>query len=746
MLSSNVDNVSRGGPATPCQRSVPGFYGFSLRAKFVLAIVLVTTGLTGGALLIIRDRVTRHVHQQVDRDLNNSSEYLRSFEKRRDDLIERTVNLVADTPLLKALMTTRDAATIQDGTSRIADASGADLFVVSDPSGKSLGLHGRSLKANAETVSKPLDVALTTGRQRDWWLVNGKLYEVVVTPIYVGEGRERVDVGFLAWGLELDSRFVREIATLTDSEVVIRYNETDVVSTTNLAVDKVTRAGVHEMNVGNERYLAREVAFGEEPDSPVLVLLKSYDKATEFIVRLNWIVIAIGIFAILVGAGLAFIISDRFTMPMRELLTGVQALEEGEFEYPLHPRGHDESGQLTAAFARMRETLKTTQEQLLRSARMEALGRLAGGVAHDFNNIITIISGYGELALDQTANNPELKSYVEEIRKAGTRATGLTRQLLAFSRKQILQPQPLDLNSVLTNINKMLRVLIGEDVHLVLSLSARVPAIMADPGQIEQVVMNLAANARDAMPSGGTLTVATNICSAADVPIAASDRTSDGYVVFSVSDTGTGMNAETVKHIFEPFFTTKAAGRGTGLGLATVYGIVQQSGGTIDVQSEPGKGTTFRIFLPAVEKRAAFAAEGLHETYRAVGTGVVLIVEDEEPVRRLAITGLADRGYTVLSASNGREALRVIESQTRNIDLVVTDVIMPEMGGRDLFKALQKAYPHIKVLFVSGYTDRSLNELGVELETSLLPKPFTPQTLAQKVKEMLDRGAHAVVS
>src|SRR3569833_1242975 len=209
-------------------------------------------------------------------------------------------------------MTTRDAPTIQDGTSRIAEASGADLFVVSDPTGQILGLHGKSLTPSAALVAKPLDATLQEGRQRDWWLVNGKLYEVVVTPIYVGAGSDRVDVGILAWGLELDSRFVREIATLTDSEVVIRYNVTDVVSTTKLAVDKMPHAGVHDMKVGNERYLVREVAFGEDAGSPVLLLLKSYDKATEFIVRLNWILVSIGIFAILVGAGLALIISDRF--------------------------------------------------------------------------------------------------------------------------------------------------------------------------------------------------------------------------------------------------------------------------------------------------------------------------------------------------------------------------------------------------------------------------------------------------
>jgi signal transduction histidine kinase len=726
--------------------SAPAFGGFSLRAKFLLAMVLVTSGLTLCALLIIRAQVMKHVQEQVQRDLNNSSEYLQNFERRRTDLAERMVVVLADTPLLKALLTTHDAATVQDGTKRIAELSGAQLFVASDPSGKILAMHGVTASSDRQAIATQLASSLQSGHQRDWWLVDGKLFEVFFNPVSSGAEANSLDVGIIACGFEIDRPLVSEIANLAGSEIVVSYKGAVVASTlrgtaiSQAEMEKLRRPGVQDAMLGNERFLSRKVGLDSDAGGPVLLLLKSYDKATAFLVQLNWIVISIGLLAVVVGAAIAYIISYRFTMPLRELLTGVQALEEGKYDYPLHPRGNDESGQLTTAFANMREALMKSQEQLLRSARMEALGRLAGGVAHDFNNIITIIGGYGELALDKCSGDAKLTGYIQEIRKAGERATGLTRQLLAFSRKQVLQPQPLDLNSVLANINKMLRVLVGEDVQLVLSQAAHIPTVMADPGQVEQVVMNLAANARDAMPGGGTLTLTTGVARGEEVPVPKGEPVAESYVVLSMSDTGTGMSPETIKHIFEPFFTTKAPGKGTGLGLATVYGIVRQSGGCVEVLSEMGKGTCFKIYLPAVDKKVAAAGELPQESPKAIGRGVILVVEDEEPVRRLAVAGLQDRGYTVLSAANGREAIRVIAVQKQTIDLVVSDVIMPEMGGRELFETVKKVYPDIKVLFISGYTDRSLAELGVEMETSLLSKPFTPQSLSHKVAEVLAKA------
>ena len=722
--------------------------GTTLRAKFMLAMVMVTAGLTIGALFIVRDRVSRHIQLQVRRDLESSSDYLKTFERRRTELTERMAVFVADTPLLKALMTTRDPATVQDGTEAISRIAGAQLFVVSEPGGRIMAMHGLPGSARP-SLQTSLESSLQAGRHRDWWLVNGRLYDVILTAVSSGAGTDSVEVGTLACGFEVDPSFAKQVATLADGEVIISYRDTPIVSTMaadvvlNLDLARTRNGGIHDVQLQGERFLVADVPLAEGGGSgPVLVLLKSYDKATSFLSDLNWVVISIGLLAIVSGVALAFFISHRFTSPLRELLTGVQALETGQYDYPLHPAGHDEAAQLTHAFAHMRDALHKSQEQLLRSARMEALGRLAGGVAHDFNNIITIISGYGELALDRSTNDPQLTSYVHEIRKAGERATGLTRQLLAFSRKQALQPQPLDLNSILGNINKMLRVLVGEDVQLVFSQAAKLPTVMADPGQIEQVIMNLAANARDAMPGGGALTLSTSLATADTLNVPAGEQSVESYVVLAVTDTGTGMSPDTVKNIFEPFYTTKAPGKGTGLGLATVYGIVRQSGGFLDVQSELGQGTTFRVCLPAVQREA----RQLHDCHvvvpRKLASGVILVVEDEEPVRRLAVAGLQESGYEVVAAANGREALELLARRDR-VDLVVTDVIMPQMGGRELFDELRRHYPATNVLFMSGYTDRSLEELGLELETSLLQKPFTPHSLAAKVAEVLGNKSTA---
>ena len=456
-----------------------------------------------------------------------------------------------------------------------------------------MAVHSASPHDRAD-IAGVLKTTLQSGAKRDWWLVDGHLYDVVLTPISSGSGSEALDIGVMVCGFEVDPILVHEIANLTDAEVVVSYKSQILISTLPSAADslplrKLQDGKVHHVQLSNERFLLTGVRFGAEQTSPLLILLKSYDRATAFLTVLNWIVISIGSLAVIVGMGLAYFISNRFTMPLRELLHGVKALQDGKFDYPLRADGNDEAAQLTDAFAQMRTALHESQEQLLRSTRMEALGRLAGGVAHDFNNIITIISGYGELALDRTKDDPKLTSFVQEIRKAGDRASGLTRQLLAFSRKQVLQPQPLELNSVLSNINKMLCILVGEDVQLLISKGADLPTVMADPGQIEQVIMNLAANARDAMPAGGRLTMSTTVESGAALPVPSGESSAERYVVLSVADNGTGMSAETVKQIFEPFFTTKAPGKGTGLGLATVYGIVQQSGGFIDVQSKIGK-------------------------------------------------------------------------------------------------------------------------------------------------------------
>jgi signal transduction histidine kinase/ActR/RegA family two-component response regulator len=386
------------------------------------------------------------------------------------------------------------------------------------------------------------------------------------------------------------------------------------------------------------------------------------------------------------------------------------------------------------------EALRTSEEQLQQAQKLEAVGRLAGGIAHDFNNLLTVITGYSGLLLRNKMENVEHER-IEEINKAAHRASSLTRQLLAFSRKQVLKPEVLDINSLVEGTGKMLRRLIGEDIEVITSLKPGVGKINADPGQIEQVLINLVVNARDAMKDGGKITIETaNV----ELDPAYSDMhitvIPGAYVMLAVSDTGIGMDAQTRTHIFEPFFTTKEVGKGTGLGLSMIYGIVKQSGGNIWVYSEPGKGTAFKIYLPRVqaEYNETPSARKQSDIFPEVATETILLVEDEEMVRKLAFDILRDKGYQVLVGKNGEEAIRICNEHDGQIDLMLTDVVMPAMNGRKLAESVRGIQQHMKVIYMSGYTDDAIVHHGVlEPGTNFIEKPFTPETLTSKIREVL---------
>ena len=385
------------------------------------------------------------------------------------------------------------------------------------------------------------------------------------------------------------------------------------------------------------------------------------------------------------------------------------------------------------------EALRQSEDHLRQSQKMEAVGRLAGGVAHDFNNLMTVVMGRTELLLNRLDEADPLRRNAEEIKRTAERAVSLTQQLLAFSRKQVLTPKVLNLNSVVANMDRMLRRLIGEDIDLVTVLGPALDRIKADPSQLEQVIMNLAINARDAMPSGGKLTIET-ANAYLDQPYARNHPSvlPGNYVMLAVSDNGTGMDTETQARIFEPFFTTKEQGKGTGLGLATVYGIVKQSGGYIWVYSEPGWGTTFKIYLPRVSDTVE-VSEPAPVPVRAYGSETILLVEDEAGVRELTREILQMNGYTVLEAAHGPEALEVCHQYPGTIDLMVTDVVMPQMSGAELSQQATALRPAMKVVFISGYADRAIVRHGIlEADTLYLQKPFTPDALARKVREALD--------
>ncbi|HTK75875.1 MAG TPA: PAS domain S-box protein [Gemmataceae bacterium] len=383
---------------------------------------------------------------------------------------------------------------------------------------------------------------------------------------------------------------------------------------------------------------------------------------------------------------------------------------------------------------------ESLEAQLRQAQKMEAVGRLAGGLAHDFNNLLTVINGYTEMVLAGLAPGDRSVELLSEIRKAGERAASLTGQLLIFSRRQVVVPKVIDLNAAVADAEKMLRRLIGEDIECVVQAGARPGLVKMDPGQLQQILLNLAVNARDAMPGGGRISIQTADVEL-DVAYARShlDVRPGSYVLLAVKDTGCGMTEEIQARIFEPFFTTKEAGKGTGLGLSTVYGIVKQSAGHIEVDSAPGRGTTFRVYLPCGHGAVAPGKAGrpLQKAGRSAGT--VLIVEDEDMVRGMIRTVMQWNGYTILEARHGAEALALCDQYPRPIDLLITDIVMPKMNGRELSEKLLKLRPNLKVLYISGYAGETLSKLDQKDVGNFLQKPFTPNVLAQKVHETLER-------
>jgi PAS domain S-box-containing protein len=405
-------------------------------------------------------------------------------------------------------------------------------------------------------------------------------------------------------------------------------------------------------------------------------------------------------------------------------------------------KNEGEEGDYIEVFAEDVTEQRLLEHQLRMAQKMEAIGKLSGGIAHDFNNLLGVIIGYSQVLKRRLGAGNDLFEHAEEIEKAGQRAASLTRQLLAFSRQQVLAPAVLNLNTLLSDMEKMLPRLIGEDIELVLRLDPGLGCVKADQSQVEQVVMNLAVNARDALPQGGKLTIETANAALDDAYTRHHPGSRAGdYVMLSVTDTGTGMTADTLAHLFEPFFTTKARGKGTGLGLATVYGVVKQSGGYVWADSELGKGSSFKVYLPRIEEAVAVGKAPAPPVEALRGAETLLVVEDADALRKLAQALLEEHGYRVVAAANGAEALQIIEQRKVPIDLLLTDVVMPGMNGRALAERLRQLQSGLRVLYMSGYTDSAIADHGVlDPGTHLLHKPFTEETLIQKVGEVLDGG------
>jgi signal transduction histidine kinase/CheY-like chemotaxis protein len=713
-----------------------------LRTKFLISVAVVTTVLTAASMLIVRRSVDAHARQQIVASFNNSAENLSDFQQRREAAAQHYADLLSQIPFLKAMMTTQDPATVQDASTSLFEGSGADLMVLSGPSGSLLAVHA---KGGALQEDRLQNAALLHDQAPSWWLVGNRLYEVVARPIESGDGTEKVHLGTMVLGYEVTPAVIKEIGGIADADVAFIYHDRVVASTlspeqrASLPVSQFAFSDsgqIPEVRLAGERFLSRIIRPTHGNDNAELVVLKSYDRATLYVKHVSRLLLIVGAIVILFASTAVFFISRTFTQPLDELLEGVRALGAGDFSYALHKTGKDEVAELTTAFDSMRCGLQQSQDRLVTSARLEAVGQLAGGVAHDFNNLITVIKGYADLLSAHLSPDDPIVKYAEQISKAGDRASSLTRQLLAFSRKQSAEPQVIELNSVVTNLQKMLKVLVGERYDLSFVPATKTARILADPGQIEQVVLNLVANARDAMPEGGSIEIHTENVDVDELAAGKQAVQSGKYIRLSVKDTGIGMDAETQARIFQPFFTTKEVGKGTGLGLSIVYNATKQANGFIEVQSEPGRGSTFLVSIPQYEAPAMpeLAKPVVKEVLR--GDQTVLVVEDEEGVRNIIADTLRSRGFGVLIAQDGEEALKVLQENQGRIPIVLADVIMPKMGGLDLALRLPAAPAGPKVLLMSGYTER-INEIE-EAHLPLLRKPFTADELVRSLRIVLE--------
>ncbi len=557
-----------------------------LRTKLLLSFVLLSAGLTCATLLVVRRSAQVQMQHQVEQDARNATLTFQVMEHQHQMALGRKADLLASL----AYMRNGDATTIKDVSEDPWKSDDCNMFAVADKKGKIIALHSTAAVFPTAVTEEMLRRSLSQGNTSAWWINNRIVYQVVLQRFYDGPPIKSNLQGVVVVGRSMDTRAAGEFSRISSSQIIFRYGKDVVVSSLSALQEQEAlgqiqdRPAQEQVYLGGERFLTSSLDLtpGSDPAAN-LIILKSYREAAAYLEKLNQLLLGLGLVAVLAGGTLVYLISDTFTRPLAALLEGVHALEEGNFAYPIEERGGDELAQVTRAFDGMRGTLQRNEAQreqlegqLRQSQKMEALGRLAGGVAHDFNNLLTVIKGHSELLFDRMKPADIFYGSTQQIMKTADRAASLTRQLLAFSRMQVLQPRILDLNTLVADMSKLLRRLVREDIEFGFRLGDSLGRVKADPGQIEQVLLNLTVNASDAMPQGGKLTIETKKLKVDAAYANARPPLRPGhYVQLVVTDTGHGMDAATMSRIFEPFFTTKESGKGTGRAVLHDQGVWQ---------------------------------------------------------------------------------------------------------------------------------------------------------------------------
>jgi signal transduction histidine kinase/DNA-binding response OmpR family regulator len=725
----------------------------SLGLKLGALGAVVTAGVVGLALVALSAQVHANTREVFTAQLSRNQRTIRELQRRDARELLVFASVIVQAPTFEAALGTVQlernqgltgggaARTVVDELEKRVRQVDADLIIATDDSGRVLGSasqrgisvpSGASLRslgavAHALDPNTPADTGAMAVLRTDSGYVETAVYPIV---------QDGITRGALVLGRRIDNAFAVAQGAIADANVIVTAGSIPVASSdqrligANVPALLESHAGEASaiITLAGSDYVVAPVTLGETQDRvPVrLWMLQPLTQRVAALVEpLRRQFFVYGALAVIIAAFGAAFVARTVLSPFRrfvEYMRSGNAPEQREDRFDATNEAR-EVRTLNESFNQLMDSLANSQAQLRQSQKLEAIGTLAGGIAHDFNNLITVISGYTQLALMRTGRNSPEADDLRQVVDAADRAAKLTHQLLAFSRKQVLQPTVLDLADVVENVAPMLRRIIGEHIVLEIDSARPLSRVRADRGQLEQVILNLAVNARDAMPSGGSLTIATG------------NAPGDRCVLLTVRDTGTGMRSEVRERIFEPFFTTKELGKGTGLGLSMVHGIINQSGGSITVDSEPGKGTKFEIRLPAVEIVSSTEEEVSANDDLPGGTETVLIVEDAEDVRVLARRALEERGYTVLVASNADDALAI--AAKRRVDVLLTDIVMPRTSGPQLVSRYPQSNPAPLVIYMSGYADDALSQYELDPNTVFLRKPFTPAVLLRTLRDAL---------